>query len=127
MLTKLETWSYRLAALAWMGLISWFSSQSGSKVHVVPPLDKVIHLCVFGVLGYLLALGAGPKRRWHALWIIPILVSLCGGADELHQAFSPGRSVSIGDWLCDTAGGIAAGIAWFLAWSQGLRSKRTIA
>jgi|GEM_PF-2339425 len=125
MSTTIETWFYRFAALFWMGMLSLISAQPGSKVHVDPPIDKVIHLCVFGVLGYLLALGTGPKRRWHAIWIAPLLVAICGGLDEFHQSFSPGRSMSIGDWLCDTAGGIAAGVAWILAWSQGLRSKRT--
>lgn len=125
MSSKIEIWFYRVAALAWMGILSWLSAQPGTRVHVDPPIDKIVHLCAFGVLGYLLSLGTGPKRRWHAAWIAPLVVSAFGALDELHQSLSPGRSMSIGDWLCDTGGGIAAGVAWFLAWRQGLRAGRS--
>jgi len=122
---KLEKWIFRIAALAWMGMVTWFSDQPGSKVHVQPPLDKVIHCCVFGVLAFLLALGAGPRWKWHGAWMAALAVSSFGILDEFHQSFSPGRSVSLGDWLADTAGGIGASLAWLWAWSQGLRAGRT--
>lgn len=121
MRAKTETWIYRVAALTWMGVLAYLSNQPGTKVHVNPPLDKVVHLCAFGVLGYLVALSAGPKRGWHAAWIAPVLVALYGMADEIHQSFTPGRSASLIDWAFDVAGGLAAGIAWLLAWSQGVR------
>lgn len=123
MLSRLETWLYRVAALSCMGLLAYLSSLPGSDVHLPSPLDKVVHLCSFGVLGFLIALGVGPRRRWHAAWIAPLIVAAFGATDELHQMFTAGRSVSLDDWLCDAAGGLAAGIAWFLAWSQGARQK----
>lgn len=123
MLPFLELGAYRLAAAIWMFLLSFLSAQPGSKVNVPPPLDKLVHLCVFGILGFFVALGTGPKRRWHAAWIAPLIVALCGAADEWHQSFSPGRSMSLGDWLCDLGGGVAAGLAWLLAWSQGARAR----
>ncbi len=115
---KYEAWVFRLAAVAWVALISWESGKPGSEVHIQPPIDKVVHACAFGVLGYLLALGAG-RFRGHVLWLVPLLVSSFGFLDEFHQAFSPGRSVSALDWLADTVGGLAAGVAWWLAQRQG--------
>lgn len=122
MLPLMELWAYRLAVVLWMSLLTYLSGQPGSKVHVPPPLDKLVHLCAFGILGFFVALGVGPKRRWHAAWIAPLVVGLCGAADEWHQSFSIGRSMSLGDWLCDLGGGVAAGFAWLLAWSQGFRA-----
>lgn len=104
-----------------MGVLAYLSSQPGTKVHVEPPLDKVIHLCAFGILGFLVACAAGPGLRWHALWVATLVAALYGLGDELHQSLTPGRSPSIGDWAFDLAGGAAGGIAWLLAWSQGLR------
>jgi VanZ family protein len=53
-----------------------------------------------------------------------LAVSLFGVFDEFHQHFREGRTVSLGDWLADTIGGIAASVAWLWAWSQGLRAGR---
>jgi len=121
---KYEAWVFRFAALGWIVLLSWESGKPGSEVHIQPPIDKVVHACAFGVLGFLLALGSGRFRR-NNLWLIPLLVSCFGFLDEYHQAFSPGRSVSALDWLADTAGGIAAAIAWWLAWRQGREGEES--
>ncbi|MCB9495932.1 MAG: VanZ family protein [Fibrobacteria bacterium] len=119
---KLEKWAFRLAALAWMGMVFWFSSQPGTKVHVEPPLDKIIHAGVYGVLAFLLALGAGPRWKAHAAWMAWVVAVAFGASDEFHQSFSPGRSVSFGDWFADLGGATAASVAWLWAWSQGRRS-----
>ncbi len=121
MSSRTETLIYTFASLTWMGILAYLSSQPGTKVHVDPPLDKVVHLCVFGVLGFLTACAAGPKFRWHAIWIATLVAALYGLGDELHQSFTPGRSASAGDWAFDLAGGLSGGLAWLLAWSQGLR------
>lgn len=121
---KLEKWAFRLAAMAWMGMVTWFSSQPGSKIQIQHPLDKIVHFGTFGVMAYLLCLGAGPRWRWHGAWMAALVVSAFGAFDEFHQHFSEGREVSLGDWLADTAGAVAASIAWLWAWSQGRRSQR---
>jgi VanZ family protein len=115
---RIEKWFFRIAAMAWMLLLSWESSRPGTEVHIQPPIDKVVHASAFGVLGFFLALGAG-RFRGKILWLIPLIVSLFGFFDEFHQSFSPGRTVSALDWLADTVGGIAAAAAWWLAWRQG--------
>jgi VanZ family protein len=119
MWNKLEPWIYRLAALGWMGLIFLQSSKPGSKVKIEPPVDKAIHMGAFGVLAFLLALGAGRRLQRHVLWAIPVLGLVLGILDEFHQSFSPGRSVSLGDVAADFAGATVATFAWWLAWRQG--------
>lgn len=119
MWNKLEPWVYRLAALGWMGVIFLQSSKPGSQVKIEPPVDKAIHMGAFGVLAFLLALGAGRRLERHVLWAIPALGLVLGVLDEFHQSFSPGRSVSLGDVLADFAGATAATVAWWLAWRQG--------
>lgn len=116
---KIEPWIYRVAALGWMCLIFLQSSKPGSQVKIEPPVDKAIHMGAFGVLAYLLALGAGRRLERHALWLIPLLALVLGGLDEYHQSFSPGRSVSLADVAADFAGATAATIGWWLAWRQG--------
>jgi VanZ family protein len=117
---RIEKWLFRGASLAWIVLLSWESDRPGSEVHIEPPIDKVVHACAFGVLGFLLALGAG-RLRSKILWLVPLMVSAFGFLDEFHQSFSLDRSVSAMDWLADTAGGVAAAVAWWLAWRQGRR------
>lgn len=117
---RIEKWLFRGASLAWIVLLSWESDRPGSEVHIEPPIDKVVHACAFGVLGFLLALGAG-RLRSKILWLVPLMVSAFGFIDEFHQSFSSGRSVSALDWLADTVGGVAAAVAWWLAWRQGRR------
>jgi hypothetical protein len=66
---KLEKWIFRLAALAWMGMVTWFSHQPGSKVQIDHPIDKIIHCGTFGVMGSSCAwerahAGAGTGLGW---------------------------------------------------------------
>ncbi len=82
-----------LSALPLSGDVSW-----------VPVNDKVIHVGLYGVLGVTLSRarilsGAG----WpHGLFIL--VGVLYGVTDEFHQAFVPGRSVSVFDWIADVVG-----------------------
>lgn len=121
---KYEPWAYRLAALGWMGVIFLQSSKPGSQVRIQPPIDKVIHMGAFGVLAFLLAMGAGRRLERHVVWLIPILIALLGGLDEFHQSFSPGRSVSFGDVVADFCGALAATLAWWVARRQGMERAR---
>lgn len=70
----------------------------------VPVNDKVIHVGLYGVLGVLLARGRTRSGgTWpHAVFVL--LGALYGVADELHQGFVPGRSVSLFDWFADVTG-----------------------
>lgn len=70
----------------------------------VPINDKVIHLGLYGVLGALLARARVRSGvTWHHA-VFVLLGALYGITDELHQAFVPGRSVSMFDWFADVTG-----------------------
>jgi hypothetical protein len=76
-------------------------------VGLIPaPWDKLAHLAAFGGLAVLLELALRPLS-W-LFFTMPLAVS---AADEVHQAFLPGRSASVEDWL---AGAVGVAIAWWL-------------
>ncbi|MCO5168938.1 MAG: VanZ family protein [Planctomycetes bacterium] len=68
--------------------------------------DKVVHAGVFAVLGALLALAlrAEGLRRWRAAGAAALLGLAYGALDEVHQAFTPGRSMDAEDVVADAAG-----------------------
>ena len=75
--------------------------------------DKLFHLVVFGILGFLVmgSLPASPDGyRLRQLWQVALVVMLYGVSDEFHQYFVPGRSVDVYDVLADTVGGLLG--AW---------------
>jgi VanZ family protein len=112
---------YLFAALAWGMLIVYLSSRPGPSLPPLPhPVDWIVHCGAFFGFGYLLCLAIGSPRYF---WIAALLTSLYGASDEIHQHFTPGRSSTVGDWLADTTGGVAASVAWYLAWRQGRNSK----
>lgn len=82
--------------------------------------DKLLHGLEYAVLGALLAPAlhlAGMSRR-GALLAAAILGSLYGATDELHQAFVPGRTADVLDWVADTLGaglGALLGSATYVA------------
>lgn len=113
-----------LAVAAWAGLIWYLSSRS--TIPALPftfaHLDKVVHSLIFGVLGWLVAraLGHGGARRRLALAVL--LAVSWGALDELHQAFVPGRTSSLGDLAAD-AFGASIGVA--LVWLRRARMRST--
>lgn len=91
--------------------------------------DKVAHFVAYGLLGALLArafagtVWAGYTRHTvRQAWVIATLYAV---TDELHQAFVPGRTPSVGDWVADAMGAalgavVALGVA---IWARGGRTK----
>lgn len=72
-----------------------------------PPWDKLVHMIAFGGFTVLVELAFWPPVS--ALVAIPLLVS---AADEVHQAFLPGREASVADWV---AGAVGTALAvWLL-------------
>jgi VanZ family protein len=80
----------------------------------LPPLgpwfwekDKVEHLTYFFLTGLFAVraarFGEGWSRGKTAVFLI-LAGLLWGCSDEIHQSFTPGRDVEIGDVLADTAG-----------------------
>lgn len=112
-------WLYWLPALALMALIFLLSSQSGLRVSEDAAVDRPFritgHLLAYaGLAGLLLfALCRGGRPRLGYALLAFGLALLYAAADELHQAFVPGRTGRAEDVLVDAAGA-AAGLA--VAW-----------
>lgn len=76
-------------------------------VGLIPaPWDKLAHVMSFGALATMFDLALRP-RAW-LFFALPLAVS---AADEVHQAFLPGRYASVEDWL---AGALGVCLAWWI-------------
>jgi VanZ family protein len=64
----------------------------------IPHLDKVVHLGIYGILGFLVARTRLPF--WGALSVS----ALFGVLDEIYQNWTPQRTPDPMDWLMDVAG-----------------------
>jgi len=72
-----------------------------------PPVDKIAHAAVFGLMAVMLWLALNRQRPF----LIILLVVLTGAADEIHQLFLPGRSADMSDWIADITGACLTVIA----------------
>jgi VanZ family protein len=103
--------------LVWMALIFTASSIPSGRFPDVSifRFDKLIHLVIYGVLGFLMhrALSRQSRfpllARWAALWSVLFCV-LYGVSDELHQSFVPGRDMSGYDLIANTAGALLSAV-----------------
>ena len=98
-------------AAAWAGVLFLLSELRGAPLQPSFTVnDKVVHLTLYSVLGACLGWAAIMSRlpRWggrRVSYMAAIAVGwLYGLFDEVHQAFVPTRSPSLGDWLADAAG-----------------------
>ncbi len=74
-----------------------------------PFLDKLIHIAEYAILGLLLARAIKKTYSFASFKKLCLLIAgiafVYGLSDEFHQAFVPGRMVSLGDALFDGLGG----------------------
>jgi VanZ family protein len=81
-----------------------FLAEPNFAVQVVEQTwDKGVHFLFFAVMAFLLWVAAA-KRRPLAVWLA---VAFIGGADEMLQAYTPGRYSDFNDWLADGLGAAA--------------------
>ncbi len=108
--------------VVWMTLI-FIGSAQPSPPRLAPPewellLTTGAHVVEYVVLGALLARALLPRAGFIsvavplAAWGIAVGY---GASDEMHQAFVPGRTASLADWLADGAGALG-GVAAYLHW-----------
>ncbi|MDQ3699281.1 MAG: VanZ family protein [Gemmatimonadota bacterium] len=99
--------------VAWAAIILTITSIPGSNLgavapYVFPGADKLAHVGMYGVLGWLAArangLGAGAAPGARGLAPVLMMVFAFAALDEWHQAFIPGRSADALDWLADVVG-----------------------
>ena len=104
-----------LAALAWMLIIFWFSSQPSLPKVSDDFLDLLVkkggHALAYGILWTLWWKATG--RPWLAL-AIAVLYAI---SDEVHQLFVPGRNGWWVDVGADTVGALLA--LWFFTSRRG--------
>ena len=82
----------------------WASGHGQVAAPNIVNFDKAAH---FGVFGLLATLVGRPRGSWP-VWLAVAVVSLFGATDELHQSFTPGRSMDYHDWIADTLGALLA-------------------
>jgi VanZ family protein len=95
-----------LPVLAWAGTILLATSIPNPPIpRTLSHADKLTHLLLYGVLGYLLARALrNGKRRWRLILLAVAVGIAFGAADEWHQRFIAGRSSELADWGADSAG-----------------------
>ena len=107
---------YGLLTLIYLVGIYWLSSLPELGVGTGDPLvqlaSNLFHIPLYAGLTFcLLKALSGRQRRQGTSWGLSGLTLLGTGAfaalDEWHQAFVPGRSASVGDFLLDFVGIVA--------------------
>jgi VanZ family protein len=96
-----------LPPFLWAAFILILTSIPGSHLPALPSrnFDKIVHLAIYGVLGWLTVRAWSSGSRGVAAGLaILVLISCFGALDEWHQQFIPQRSMDILDWTADTAG-----------------------
>lgn len=119
---RLRRW--RTAAVAWavvvFGASSWPNPPGPpDALSGVPALDKLTHLLLYGVLGFLLYRATRwPGRPGFAIGRVLTIagaLAVFGTLDEMHQVWIPGRGMEGGDLIADLAGGALGAVAAVLA------------
>ena len=89
------------AVANWPPVRAWYSE-----------VDKLVHALVFAAVYGALAWAL----KWRP-WALALLALALGALVELHQAFLPGFSATVRDWLADAVG-IALVCSVHLAWTH---------
>ncbi len=75
--------------------------------------DKIVHFGIYGLAATLVArIPAVQRTRPLGMYAAILIVSVFGVTDELHQYFTPGRSMDWWDWVADTLGAIVATVLY---------------
>lgn len=79
-----------------------------TPVDDLPGLDKLVHLVLYGVLGFLVTRAAWERpRAWQPVAAALVGVLVYAALDEWHQTFIPGRSSDLLDLAADAVGALA--------------------
>ncbi|MCS7048309.1 MAG: VanZ family protein [Verrucomicrobiae bacterium] len=106
--------------MGWALFIFLLSSLRGDTLPTAPkwwswlPVDKLVHVGLFGVLSGLMMHALRRGHTWAAAAAALVAISgtaAYGAFDEWRQTFVMLRSPSIADWLADTIGAVLG--AWF--------------
>ena len=106
---------WRIAALAWMGLIfagsAWSGGAGGETASMFGNLNAFVrtaaHVVEFGVLALLVSKALtrpGQAIGWRARGVAAVISILYAFSDEFHQSFVPGRYDRWEDIIADATG-----------------------
>lgn len=120
-----------ILTVAYASFIYYASSRDISSVSLPTFSDKLIHFGVFGLLCLMICWTLSSVtigNKWIYKIILAIgITSLYGASDEIHQLFTPNRSVEILDWLADTLGAVTAGFFWHVIAYKRQTKKKLLA
>ncbi len=119
--------SYWLPPVLYVGLIFSLSSLHNTGPSLFPNMDKLEHLLEYGLFGLLLGRAfrftvGGRRGLWWAVGTV-LVGSAVGAMDEVYQAFVPGRSSDIHDWMTDSVALLLAALFTQLVSVRPLRGK----
>jgi VanZ family protein len=97
-----------LLPVLWGAAILVATSIPGGSLPNIEPfrgVDKLVHVAMYGILGWLLARAAllVPRRPQAVARALAVALAF-GAVDEIHQQIVPGRSADVADWLADATG-----------------------
>jgi VanZ family protein len=85
----------------------------------LPHIDKLYHLIEYGILSFFFIRAftnsSSKILSNDAIFFTVLVTVIFGFTDEIHQAFVPGRSSDIIDWVFDGIGAVA-GVFAFRLW-----------
>lgn len=124
----------RIAAATWgvflIALTSWPSPPKVPIVSAIPEFDLFAHAWLYAVEGFLLyrAVAWPGRPAFSLLRAFAVVGSLAvwGSADEIHQAWIPGREMEGKDLMADIGGAaVGAAVASAISGRRGFRLADT--
>ena len=98
-----------LPFVCWALLVVVLTSIPNPDVPAIPGGDKAAHAMMYGILAALAAYALhGVRRSTLANVLVLLGIATFAALDEWHQAFIPGRSADVADWMADVAGAALA-------------------
>ena len=109
---------YVLPLVAYCLFLFYLSSLSDLSITKFAFPDKTAHVCLYMILGFLVARSShlllGQRADAHNIVAFSVLFcAIYGVSDEIHQLYVEGRSFEYGDIIADALGG-ALGSIFFL-------------
>ena len=104
-------------SIIWAGFIFGASSIPASDLPSMDISDKLVHVAVYLVFGFLLTwwrYRSMEGKMGHSMFQAVVIGSIYGITDEFHQGFVRGRTSDPADWVADTLGVFLGALIFFI-------------